>query len=138
MIWNVRTFRLTWTETQGGRLRHMQTALTRNGSRAVYDLPSSALLRATLINGATNIDDTPLPNIPAAPITAANRNHGYGWGRVNLRQSLSPTPPVTFHVRDDDAVGSGRRAQYRFYLPPATRLLRVTLAWTDPPVPTPG
>ena len=107
MIWDGRTFRLTWTETQGGRLRHMQTALTRNGSRAVYDLPSSALLRATLINGATNIDDTPLPNIPAAPITAANRNHGYGWGRVNLRQSLSPTPPVTFHVKDDDTWGRG-------------------------------
>jgi hypothetical protein len=41
--------------------------------------------------------------------------------------------PVTFHVRDDEAVGSGRRAQYRFYLLPDTRLLRITLAWTDPP-----
>src|SRR5215204_5403475 len=133
LIWNGRTFRLTWTEVQGGRLRHMQTALTRTGSRVVYDLPSSALVRATLINGATNINATPLPNIPTAPITAANRNQGYGWGRVNLRQSLSPSPPVTFHVRDDEAVGSGRRAQYRFYLPPDTRLLRVTLAWTDPP-----
>jgi hypothetical protein len=133
LIWNGRTFRLTWTEVQGGRLRHMQTALTRTGSRVVYDLPSSALVRATLINGATNINATPLPNIPTAPITAANRNDGYGWGRVNLRQSLSPSPPVTFHVRDDEAVGSGRRAQYRFYLPPDTRLLRVTLAWTDPP-----
>src|SRR5215213_830380 len=133
LIWNGRTFRLTWTETQGGRLRHMQTALTRHGSRAVYDQPSSALLRATLINGATNIDNTSLPNIPTLPITAANHNHGYGWGRVNLRQSLSPSPPVTFHVRDDEAVGSGLRAQYRFYLPPDTQLLRVTLAWTDPP-----
>ncbi|HEX2729731.1 MAG TPA: S8 family serine peptidase [Rubrobacteraceae bacterium] len=133
LVWNGRTFRLTWTETQGGRLRHMQTALTRTGNRAVYDLPSSSLVRATLINGATNINATPLPNIPTAPITAANRNQGYGWGRVNLRQSLSPSPPVTFHVRDDEAVGSGRRAQYRFYLPPDTRLLRVTLAWTDAP-----
>src|SRR3712207_9061627 len=41
--------------------------------------------------------------------------------------------PVTFHVRDDEAVGSGRRAQYQFYLPPDTRLLRITLAWADPP-----
>jgi len=40
---------------------------------------------------------------------------------------------VTFHVRDDDAVGSGRRARYRFHLPPNTRLLRATLVWTDPP-----
>lgn len=52
---------------------------------------------------------------------------------MNLRQSLSPSPPVTFHARDDDAVGPGRRVQYRFYLPPATELLRTILAWTDPP-----
>jgi serine protease AprX len=133
LIWNGRTFRLTWTETQGGRLRHMQTALTRHGSQEVYSLPSSALVRATLINGATNINNTVLPNVPRPPITAANRNHGYGWGRMNLRQTFSPSPPVTFHVRDDEAVGSGRRAQYRFYLPPGAELLRTTLAWTDPP-----
>ncbi len=133
LVWNGRTFRLTWTETQGGRLRHMQTALTRHGSREVFNQPSSALLRATLINGATNIAKTALPNVPTPPITAANRNHGYGWGRVNLRQSFSPSPPVTFHVKDNDAVGSGRRARYRFSLPPGTRLLRTTLAWTDPP-----
>jgi hypothetical protein len=86
LIWNGRTFRLTWTEAEGARLRHAQTALTRLGSRVVYDGPSSALLRATLVNGATNIDNTSLPNIPTPPITAANRNHGYGWGRVNLRR----------------------------------------------------
>jgi serine protease AprX len=133
LVWNGRTYRLTWTETRGGRFRHMQTALTRNGRQEVFDLPSSALLRATLINGAANINNTALPNVPRPPITAANRNHGYGWGRVNLRQSFSPSPPVTFHVRDDEAVGSGLRAQYRFYLPPGTKLLRTTLAWTDPP-----
>ncbi|MDQ3222687.1 MAG: hypothetical protein M3Q75_04320, partial [Gemmatimonadota bacterium] len=133
LIWNGRIFRMTWTEAQGGRLRHMQTALTRHGSQEVFSQPSSALLRATLINGATNIANTALPNVPTPPITAANRNHGYGWGRVNLRQSFSPSPPVTFHVRDDAAVGSGRRARYQFHLPAGTRLLRTTLAWTDPP-----
>ena len=133
LIWNGRTFRLTWTETKEGRLRHVQTSLTRHGERQVFDLPSSALLRATLINGATNIDKTPLPNIPTPPITSTNRNHGYGWGRVNLRQSLSPSPKATFHMRDDEAVGSKGSAQYRFSLPPDTKLLRVTLAWTDPP-----
>lgn len=133
LIWNGRTFRLTWTETRGGRLRHMQTTLTRQGGRIIYEEPSSALLRATLINGATNLDKTALPNIPTPPITPANRNHGYGWGRLNLRQSLAPSSPVTFHVRDDNTIGPGRQARYRFYLPPGTRLLRVTLAWTDPP-----
>ena len=130
LIWNGRTFRLTWTEVEGTTVRHVQTALTRHGSQAVFEEPSAALLRATLVNGATNILRTGLPNLsqPAPGLTS-----GYGWGRVNLRQSLAPSPPVTFHVRDDGALGSGRTARYRFSLPPGTALLRATLAWTDPP-----
>jgi hypothetical protein len=80
-----------------------------------------------LINGATNMNQTSLPNLSHDP------NHGYGWGRVNLRQSLAPMPPVTFQVRDDNTIATGCTVQYHFYLPPNTRLLRVTLAWTDPP-----
>ncbi len=130
--WNGRTFRFTWTEAEAGTVRHMQTALTRHGSQAVFDEPSAALLRATLVNGATNILHTELPTLdqPAPGLTS-----GYGWGRVNLRQSLAPSPPVTFAVRDDNALGAGRTARYHFYLPPGTALLRATLAWADPPGP---
>jgi hypothetical protein len=123
LIWNGRAFRLTWTEVEGGRLRHKQTGMTRLGSRAVYDQPSAPLLRATLINGAVNLNNTQLPNV----------TDGYGWGRINLRQSLTPSNPVTFQVRDDGAVAQGQTARYRFYLPPGTRLLRATLAWNDVP-----
>jgi hypothetical protein len=131
LMWNGRTFRLTWTEVRGGRLHHLQTGLTRHGSRNVYYQPSAALLKATLISGATNISSTALPNLPVPP----NINDGYGWGRMNVRQSLSPPPPVTMQVRDDAAVGNGRSVAYRFQLQPRTVLLRVTLAWTDPPGP---
>src|SRR4029077_3441607 len=54
-------------------------------------------------------------------------------GRINLRQSLSPLPPVTFHVRDDGSVAAGRTVRDEFTLPRDTQFLRVTLAWTDPP-----
>jgi hypothetical protein len=108
----------------------------RRASGARYDAPfqqpSSALIRATLINGATNIRNTNLPNVGNAV------NDGYGWGRVNLRQALAPAPPVTFHVRDDAAVGAARSVRYRFDLPAGTQLLRVTLAWTDPPSTAPA
>jgi hypothetical protein len=133
LVWNGRTFRVSWTEVEGGRVRHRQRgiAVPRRASGARYDAPfqqpSSALVRATLINGATNIRNTALPNV-------GNDVHdGYGWGRVNLRQALAPALPVTFHVRDDAAIGAARTVRYRFALPPDTQLLRVTLAWTDPP-----
>lgn len=133
LVWNGRGFRVSWAETAGGKLRHRQTALAvpRLQGGAPFDepfkQPSAALVRATLVNGATNIHSRALPSIGTAP------NDGYGWGRINLRQSLAPTPPATFYARDDAAVESGRTARYEFYLPPKTTLLRVTLAWTDPP-----
>ena len=131
--WNGRRFHLAWTETEAGRTRHVQSAMTAVHERGAggYDRPfthpTSALIRATLINGATNINRTALPNF------GNNPNHGYGWGRLNLRQALAPAPPVTFFARDDGAVASLRTARYVFALPPGTKLLRVTLAWTDAP-----
>jgi hypothetical protein len=114
----------------------MQTALMvsrqqgqNNTYRQPTSHPSSALIRATLINGATNMQNTNLPNV------GNNPNDGYGWGRLNLRQSLTPLPPVTMHVRDDGAVAAGRSVRYHFTLPRNTRLLRITLAYTDPPQP---
>ena len=73
-----------------------------------------------------------MPNVPIAG-AGQNANDGYGWGRVNMRQSLAPAPPVTFLARDDSAVAAGRTVRYEFTLPPDTQLLRVTLIWTDPP-----
>ena len=141
LAWNGRSFRISWTEDPGGNLRHMQAgiAVPRTGDSGNYDhpyrQPSSALLRATLINGATNIRKTALPNVPATVAANFNPNDGYGWGRVNLRQSLAPAPPVTFQVRDDNSIARNttNKVQYRFTLPAETKLLRVTLAWTDPP-----
>jgi hypothetical protein len=87
-------------------------------------------VKATLVNGATNLVRTELPNLdqPAPGLTS-----GYGWGRVNLRQSVAPSPPVTFAVRDDNALGSGRTARYHVQVPAGTALLRATLTWMDPP-----
>jgi hypothetical protein len=150
LAWNGRTFRVTWTESYRDqefvfdgelfrlqptepRVRHLQAAIAvprkpgPPGYGRAYEHPSSALVRATLINGATNLRRTALPNV------GNNVNDGYGWGRVNLRQSLAPLPPVTFQARDDASVASGSTVTYHFTLPPDTRLLRITLAWTDPP-----
>ena len=123
LVWNGRVFLLDWVEEETGHLHHKCTLVNRHANQVANDIPSAALLRATLVNGATNITPGRLPD------TAA----GYGWGRLNLRQSLAPAPPVTYHVRDDCAIGPGRTVRYRFTLPAGTVLLRVTLNWTDPP-----
>ena len=125
LIWNGRAFLLCWVEEDGTGLRHQCSFVSRYASRNAYDAPSAALLRATLVNGATNMSQISLPVAGS----------GYGWGRVNLRQTLSPAPPATFLVRDDCALGPGRSARYRLVLPAGTALLKVTLTWTDPPNP---
>jgi len=133
LVWGGRAFRLSWSERGAdGTLRHRQTGVTRLGDRLVHASPSAALLRAVLIGGATNIDGSALPNV-ASPGTPASGTGGYGWGRLNLRQSLAPAPPVTMHIRDDAALGPTRRVVYRFALPARTALLRVTLCWNDLP-----
>jgi serine protease AprX len=125
LVWNGRIFFLSWVEEENGHLHQRATFVNRHANQIAYDIPSASLIRATIVNGATNITPGPLPD------TAA----GYGWGRLNLRQSLAPAPPVTLHVRDDCGIGPGRTITYHFTLPPGTALLRVTLNWTDPPGP---
>ena len=133
LIWTGASFRVAWSEADGANTLHRQRgiALPRPASGARYDAPfqqpSGALIRATLINGATNLRSTALPNV------GNDVNDGYGWGRVNLRQALAPAQPVTFHMRDDATVGPGRGVRYALRLRRDTRLLRITLAWTDPP-----
>ncbi|MFM2119612.1 MAG: hypothetical protein RL722_1080 [Pseudomonadota bacterium] len=123
LAWNGRIFLLTWTEEAGGELSHRCTQINRQASQVALDLPSAALLRATLVNSATNLTAASMPDLSS----------GQGWGRINLRQCLAAAHPFTFHVRDDGSLGPGRSVRYRFNLPPGTALLRVTLNWTDPP-----
>lgn len=133
LIWTGRSFRVVWTELKDGRLRQMQRSLIVprqpnmvDGFDEPFQHPTSALIRATLINGATNIGARALPSV-------GNLNNGYGWGRLNLRQALAPAAPVTFHARHDASVAAGRTVHYRFFVPPEAQLLRVCLVWTDPP-----
>ncbi|MFG6489095.1 S8 family serine peptidase [Roseateles sp. BYS78W] len=125
LTWNGRIFMLAWTEQEAGQLKQRCTLINRRASQDAYSLPSAALLRATLVNGATNLTPAALPD----------RTAGYGWGLINLRQSLAPALPFTLQVRDDCALGPGRAVRYVFTLPAGTALLRVTLTWTDPPGP---
>lgn len=101
--------------------------------------PSSALLKATLINGATDMPST----IEFFSTTDPVPNHREGWGRVNLTNSLFPTTyhtPVRFFDGDDTIlVNSGDIApfsstdDYPYIRFTKSKPVDITLVWTDYP-----
>ena len=110
--------------------------------------PSSALVKATLVNGAWDMapgqygGSTPQPEIPPSWDRAAGRdlpNNAEGYGRVDLEASLFPgsgwgrNAARVMMVRDVAAgLSTGGRSSYAFSVGSAADPLIVTLAWTDP------
>lgn len=97
--------------------------------------PSAALIKATLVNGATDISPgqygtgttQEIPNPPRP-------NNVEGWGRINLENSIFPTAPLTLSY-DDEAFGlsTGGAVTYVYTVTTAGQPLRTTLAWSDYP-----
>jgi len=81
-------------------------------------LPSAALLKATLINGAANMS------------LSSNEQ---GWGRVDIEESLFPASPQTMHYHDDINLDTLESWNVRYYVNNSSEPLRITLVWTDAP-----
>ncbi|MGC8912601.1 MAG: S8 family serine peptidase [Thermoplasmata archaeon] len=83
--------------------------------------PSGALLKATVVNGATDL------------------GYGYpsndqGWGRINLRNVLFPLPPSTMKYWDNNTgLSQGETSTMSVYISNSSVPLKITLVWTDPP-----
>lgn len=95
--------------------------------------PSAALIKATLINGATDIS-------PGQYGTGATRecypapDNSQGWGRLNVKQSLCPDPPAVSEFADETtALSTGDYRDYYYTVINNTVPLKVTLVWTDYP-----
>jgi subtilisin family serine protease len=92
--------------------------------------PSSALVRATLINGAVEISgDYAYYNGTRYP------NGDQGWGRVNLSNSLyfKGDAKRMWVVDNTLGVATGQTAIYQIQVSDNTQPLEFTLAWTDYP-----
>jgi subtilisin family serine protease len=97
--------------------------------------PSGALIKATLVNGATDISpgqygtgsDQEIPNPPRP-------NNVEGWGRVNVENAIFPTAPREL-IYDDQAAGpsTGEELAYNIQVTDSSEPLNVTLAWSDYP-----
>ena len=110
--------------------------------------PSSALVKATLVNGAWDMapgqygGSAPQPEIPPSWDRGVPRdlpNNAEGYGRVDLEASLFPgsgwgrDPTRSAMVRDvSTGLTTGVRHSYEYQVGSSADPLIVTLAWTDP------
>jgi len=98
-------------------------ALTREFIREQVGVssPSSALVKAAMINGATDLGT---PDIP---------NNLEGWGQIDLERTVMPTDGTTTldtFFDDNKPLESGFGLLYSFSLDPSHGI-DITLAWTD-------
>ncbi len=93
--------------------------------------PSSALVKAILLNGADDIwpaESTPTSNVQVPP----RPNSVEGWGRLDVSSALDPVAPKFVQVVDEaGGVGTGQSKQYQYSVLSSGTPLRVTLVWTD-------
>lgn len=95
--------------------------------------PSAALIKATIINGATDMYPGQYGDIAARDVTGWPDNN-QGWGRVDLARSVAPDSPSTLdYVDNSTGLATGGQDTYTYPVEYATVPARVTLVWTDPP-----
>ena len=81
--------------------------------------PSAALIKATLINGATNMS---LPK------------NAQGWGRVDIENSLFPASPRIMRYYDNSTgLSTSQYWNVSYNVNNSSEPLRVTLVWSDYP-----
>ncbi|MBI5043340.1 MAG: S8 family serine peptidase [Nitrospirae bacterium] len=95
--------------------------------------PSAALLKATIINGATDMNPGQY-GIGSGQEMNARPNNVEGWGRVNIMNSIFPTAPrVLRYDNYTTGLSTGNYRYYQFTVNSSAEPLRATLVWTDYP-----
>ncbi|MBC8163290.1 MAG: S8 family serine peptidase [Roseiflexaceae bacterium] len=95
--------------------------------------PSAALVKALLLNGATDLMPGQYGTGPQREIPAAWPNSVQGWGRLNVAATVGiGDTPLLIDVPKTQGLGNGDKRDYQITLV-ARQTVRVTLTWTDPP-----
>ncbi len=92
--------------------------------------PSAALVKALLINGATNLDGQYVPSE-----SGRVPNNSEGFGRVDMAATVGPFASRTKLILKDEGttLDSGEEEKTTISISRAGTDLKVTLVWTDPP-----
>ncbi|TGC11367.1 S8 family serine peptidase [Methanolobus halotolerans] len=86
--------------------------------------PSAALIKATLINGARDID----------PESTGRPDYSQGWGRVDVENSVYPQYPRIIRYFDNvKPLNTSDSWNVTYDIADSSDMLRVTLVWTDYP-----
>lgn len=87
--------------------------------------PSAALLKATIINGASDLK----PGQYGNDVTG-HPDHNQGWGLVNLKDSMYPdSGPIYF--ADNIELRTGDGIEKNYYVNSSSSPFKTTLVWTD-------
>jgi hypothetical protein len=134
-----------WSSSQGtsmatpvaaGALACIREFFTHGSIETDYRNPSSALLKAAMVNGCYYVG---MKNESGTDLVSPDGN--IGWGRVNAKQSLDPEDGVRVKFYDhpmDLGLMSGQTHFMPFRVADGVTLpLSITLVWTDAPG-TPG
>jgi hypothetical protein len=98
------------------------------------DNPSAALLKATIINGATDIFPGQYgTSNPTTRELDRRPDMSQGWGRINLKDSISPDDKSLSFVDNLTGISTGENLTRTFRVQSSDEELRITLAWSDYP-----
>lgn len=97
--------------------------------------PSAALLKATLLNSATDLSPGQhgtgsYMEIPAGPVP----NNVEGWGRVNLGNGMYPSNGEKIqYIEQHNGIGPGGINRYKVAVTNTSGPLKINMAWSDYP-----
>jgi uncharacterized repeat protein (TIGR01451 family) len=97
------------------------------------DTPSAALIKATLVNGATDIYPGQYGTGATQEIPTTRPTNVAGWGRVNLERSIFPTATRVMTYTDVSPGLNTAGVDTYNYTIDSSEPFRVTLAWSDYP-----
>ena len=105
-----------------------------DGNYAGITNPSSALIKAMLINSALDLSPGQYGTGATREIPTTRPNDVEGWGRPRLDQGLFPVSPRNNIIYDiSPGLSTDGQGTYNFIVNDSSYPLNVTLVWTDYP-----
>jgi subtilisin family serine protease len=91
-------------------------------------MPSAALVKATLMNGAIDMEDSGSITPPPIP------TYQEGWGRINLENSIFPELPSNLlYIDNETGLTTDKNFAYTVEVLNDSIPLNITLVWSDYP-----